>query len=107
LIFFLLAFLIKLPVFGFHLWLTKAHVEAPVIGSMILAGLLLKLGVYGVIRILRILGGNNSCRIPSFFFFWGLVSMIVVSMICFRSIDLKILVAYSSVVHMSLIFVSF
>lgn len=56
----ILAFLIKLPIYGVHLWLPKAHVEAPVGGSMILAGVLLKLGAYGLVRSLRFLSLDVS-----------------------------------------------
>nr|AIW06265.1 NADH dehydrogenase subunit 4 [Ephemerella sp. MT-2014] len=98
----ILAFLVKMPMFLVHLWLPKAHVEAPVSGSMILAGVLLKLGGYGLVRVLGALASSNiiySC-------FWvsiSLVGGVLVSLICLRQSDLKSLVAYSSVAHMGLV----
>nr|UZZ44229.1 NADH dehydrogenase subunit 4 [Orthotrichia sp. XG-2021] len=94
-------FLVKMPMFLVHLWLPKAHVESPVSGSMILAGVMLKLGGYGLIRILVML---------EFFFYysviWVLISLLgafMISFFCLSQSDLKILVAYSSVVHMSFV----
>jgi NADH-ubiquinone oxidoreductase chain 4 len=101
-IFWILAFLIKLPIYGVHLWLPKAHVEAPVAGSMILAGVLLKLGAYGLLRSLHFLN-LKFCLWGRYLFVWSVVRICLVGLICFRQCDLKSLVAYSSVAHMSLI----
>nr|YP_010139432.1 NADH dehydrogenase subunit 4 [Tetraclita kuroshioensis]QQK55098.1 NADH dehydrogenase subunit 4 [Tetraclita kuroshioensis] len=95
------AFLVKLPAFYVHLWLPKAHVEAPVAGSMMLAGVLLKLGCYGMMRLMGFFEGKVDF-LSSILVSLGLLGGLMVSFICLRQVDLKALIAYSSVSHMGL-----
>nr|YP_010254112.1 NADH dehydrogenase subunit 4 [Scaphidium formosanum]QTZ18653.1 NADH dehydrogenase subunit 4 [Scaphidium formosanum] len=97
-----MVFFMKMPMFFVHLWLPKAHVEAPVSGSMILAGVMLKLGGYGLMRFL-ILFMNVGMYINSVLIGVSLFGGFVISLICIRQMDMKSLVAYSSVVHMGLV----
>nr|YP_001054785.1 NADH dehydrogenase subunit 4 [Astronotus ocellatus]BAF46814.1 NADH dehydrogenase subunit 4 [Astronotus ocellatus] len=98
----LLAFLVKMPLYGAHLWLPKAHVEAPIAGSMVLAAVLLKLGGYGMMRMMIMLEPltKELCYPFIILALWG---VIMTGSICLRQTDLKSLIAYSSVSHMGLV----
>nr|YP_010999341.1 NADH dehydrogenase subunit 4 [Cricotopus trifascia]WPM93187.1 NADH dehydrogenase subunit 4 [Cricotopus trifascia] len=96
------AFLVKMPMFLVHLWLPKAHVEAPVSGSMILAGVLLKLGGYGLIRVFPVLLFMGM-KFNFVFISVSLVGGFLISLICLRQMDMKALIAYSSVAHMGIV----
>nr|UPO69355.1 NADH dehydrogenase subunit 4 [Grus grus] len=98
----LTAFMVKAPLYGLHLWLPKAHVEAPIAGSMLLAALLLKLGGYGIMRI-TLLTGPLPEHLHYPFLTMALWGALMTSSICLRQTDLKALIAYSSVSHMGLV----
>ena len=101
-LFFALAFLIKLPIYFSHLWLPKAHVEAPVRGSMILAGLILKLGGLGLV-FLNILVWKAS--IVKLLLVTAPIGGIMLGLTITRLTDIKVIIAYSSVVHIRLVFI--
>nr|YP_009307962.1 NADH dehydrogenase subunit 4 [Myrianida brachycephala]AOR87135.1 NADH dehydrogenase subunit 4 [Myrianida brachycephala] len=97
-----LAFLVKMPMYLTHLWLPKAHVEAPAAGSMILAAILLKLGAYGLMRLMYMM---PTILTPIYYLLmmislWGVIAA---ASICTRQHDMKSLIAYSSVSHMGLV----
>nr|QIK02016.1 NADH dehydrogenase subunit 4 [Columbicola macrourae] len=104
-IFFLLGFLAKIPIFITHVWLPKAHVEATLEGSMILAGILLKLGVFGVFRVF---GLFNFLFEKSFILITSisLLGGVVGSLLALASDDMKMVVAYASVSHMNVLILS-
>nr|YP_009995358.1 NADH dehydrogenase subunit 4 [Ochthebius glaber]QNP09774.1 NADH dehydrogenase subunit 4 [Ochthebius glaber] len=97
-----LVFFIKMPMYFVHLWLPKAHVEAPVSGSMILAGIMLKLGGYGLMRVMKMFI-KLGMKINIYFIVISLIGGIFVSLMCLRQMDIKSLIAYSSVSHMGLV----
>lgn len=102
---FFIAFAVKFPIVPLHNWLPDAHVDAPTPISMLLAGILLKMGAYGLIRI-------NMYFFPSVFnlfapviFIMGIVNIIYAAMIAFAQNDLKKMIAYSSISHMGIVLV--
>nr|ASW26913.1 NADH dehydrogenase subunit 4 [Gallerucida bifasciata] len=97
-----LVFFVKIPMYLLHLWLPKAHVEAPVSGSMILAGIMLKLGGYGLMRFM-ILFKSFLLSFNIFFISFSLIGGFFIALVCIRQSDMKSLIAYSSVSHMSMV----
>ena len=100
---FFLAFAIKVPLFPFHTWLPDAHVEAPTAGSVILAGVLLKMGGYGFIRFSLPLFPAASRKFVPLLVVLALVSIIYGALVSLMQKDMKRLVAYSSVSHMGFV----
>nr|QCI09191.1 NADH dehydrogenase subunit 4 [Geotomus sp. FS-2019] len=97
-----MAFLVKMPLVFTHFWLPKAHVEAPISGSMVLAGILLKLGGYGLYRVFTFLMDYSI----NYNYFWiglSLFGSFMLGLLCMSQVDMKSLIAYSSVAHMGLV----
>ena len=97
------AFCVKIPVFPFHAWLPEAHVEAPTAGSVLLAGILLKLGVFGFLRFLIPMFPLASAYFSPIVFVMCTYGAVFCSLLAVRQSDLKRVIAYSSVAHMNLI----
>nr|YP_010478220.1 NADH dehydrogenase subunit 4 [Nesophrosyne sp. 302 GMB-2012]UVI59664.1 NADH dehydrogenase subunit 4 [Nesophrosyne sp. 302 GMB-2012] len=97
-----LVFMVKFPMYLLHYWLPKAHVQAPVSGSMILAGLMLKIGGYGLIRVMMIYE-YLFIKYSYIWFTFSIVGSFLVALICLVQGDMKCLIAYSSVSHMGMV----
>lgn len=103
-IFLIIAFLVKIPIYFIHLWLPKAHVEAPLEGSIILAAVLLKLGGYGLIRFIP-LCIHKINKINIWIIRIRIIGIISTGLNCIRQKDIKSLIAYSSVAHIGLVLI--
>lgn len=100
---FFMSFASKIPMFPFHVWLPEAHVEAPTVGSVLLAGILLKLGVYGFLRFSLTLFPEASLFFSPLVYLLSVLGVIYASLTAIRQTDLKRIIAYSSVAHMNLV----
>ena len=103
---FLIAFAVKLPVVPFHTWLPDAHTQAPTAGSVVLAGLMLKTGAYGLIRFVVPLFPREAHACSSVAIVLGLIGILYGAFMAFAQTDLKRLVAYTSVSHLGFVFVA-
>lgn len=100
---FFLSFASKVPMFPFHIWLPEAHVEAPTVGSVLLAGILLKLGVFGFLRFSLTLFPLASFYFSPLVYVLSICGVIYASFSAIRQTDFKRIIAYSSVSHMNLV----
>jgi len=100
---FFIAFAAKIPLFPLHIWLPEAHVEAPTVGSVLLAALLLKLGIYGIIRFSLPLFPYGTYYFTPLVYTFSIFGIIYTCFTAIRQIDLKKIIAYSSVGHMNVV----
>ena len=100
---FFASFAVKMPMWPVHTWLPDAHVEAPTAGSVILAGILLKMGGYGFLRFSLPMFPNASAYFTPLVFVMSVIAIIYTSLVAFRQTDIKKLIAYSSVAHMGFV----
>ncbi len=100
---FFASFAVKVPMWPFHTWLPDAHVQAPTAGSVILAGVLLKLGGYGFIRFSLPMFPDASADFAWFVFILSMIAVIYTSLVALVQSDIKKLIAYSSVAHMAIV----
>lgn len=95
------AFAVKVPMFPAHIWLPEAHVEAPTVGSVLLAGVLLKLGVFAMLRFLIPIFPAETQYFSPLLCIFALMGILYISLTTIRQIDLKKIIAYASVAHMN------
>ena len=100
---FFASFAVKMPMWPVHTWLPDAHVEAPTAGSVILAGILLKMGGYGFLRFSLPMFPQASWQFTPLVFTLSVIAVIYTSLVAFRQTDIKKLIAYSSVAHMGFV----
>nr|YP_214841.1 NADH dehydrogenase subunit 4 [Leptorhynchoides thecatus]AAT64938.1 NADH dehydrogenase subunit 4 [Leptorhynchoides thecatus] len=101
LIFVILLFLVKVPMYGFHSWLPKVHVESPMWGSVILAAILIKMGLYGCMQFMVEVNSGVNYYLIVLFGVFSLLGGLFSGLMCLCNIDIKVIIAFSSVFHMT------